>query len=68
MIATAASVSIQQSPFFVMEQESTGHSIGTVWGVQDFVEIPSSFFEGLNDCESGRVVDMDTALNTEPSF
>lgn len=30
-------------------------------------DIPSSFYEGLEDCEAGSVVDMDQALNDAPA-
>lgn len=29
-------------------------------------EIPNSFWEGLADCEAGRVVDMEVALSEPP--
>ena len=29
-------------------------------------ELPSSFWKGLADCDNGRVVDLDTALDTPP--
>ena len=30
------------------------------------VEIPASFLRGLADCEAGRVVDMERAMNEPP--
>ena len=30
-------------------------------------EIPMSFFDGIMDCTSGRVVDLDVALEEEPT-
>jgi hypothetical protein len=29
-------------------------------------ELPSSFWQGLADCDKGEVVDLDVALNTPP--
>ena len=30
------------------------------------ITIPESFWKGLSDCDSGRVVDMDRAMNDTP--
>lgn len=30
-------------------------------------DVPESFLQGLADCEAGRMVDLDTALNEPPS-
>jgi hypothetical protein len=32
----------------------------------DITPIPESFFRGLADCENGRVVDMDRAMDEKP--
>lgn len=47
----------------VLNDAVAGHSSTTQI---DVMEIPKSFWKGLSDCDSGRVIDMDRAMNEPP--
>jgi|GEM_PF-4865034 len=48
---------------YALTDEVAGQS-GTIQ--INVTEIPKSFWKGISDCDSGRVIDMDRALNEPP--
>jgi len=48
---------------YALTDELPGRS-GTIQ--VNVTEIPKSFWKGISDCDSGRVIDMDRALNEPP--